>query len=198
MTWTLEISQVFRKSHGVPRSRVQVEPSQVAATLPIVDTCHVRNVTHSTKSKNSSNGVLRLFKSKFLKITWTALGDIQCSMNYSRLLSIASSYMSEQSACSTKGTLTPLQPISIFVITILGLIICPHEYAFSEAEIKSHSFDSDLGHTYTYMREVFQLTNSLSTHLTQVNFVLSKSITKYVGLDTPTLFQSGWLCIMEM
>ena len=79
--------------------------------------------------------------------------------------------------------------ISIFVIAILGLIICPHEYVFSEAEVKSHSYNADPGHTYTYIRgEVFQLTSFLSTHLTQVNVVPTKTVMKYGGLDASPLF----------
>lgn len=78
---------------------------------------------------------------------------------------------------------------SIFVIAILGRIICPTEYVFSSSELQSHSFNSDKSHTYTAIRgEVFDLTGIFQIHLTAVNVIPEKTIMKYGGVDATSLF----------
>ncbi|KAF8313908.1 chitin synthase-domain-containing protein [Cantharellus anzutake] len=86
---------------------------------------------------------------------------------------------------------------AIFVIAILGYIICPHEYVFSPAELKSHSYNNDPKHTYTAIRgEVFDLTGIMQTHVTTVSVIPQKTVMKYGGLDATSLFpvQVSALC----
>jgi chitin synthase len=78
---------------------------------------------------------------------------------------------------------------SIFVIAVLGIIICPREYVFSSSEIQSHSFTNDPGHTYTSIRgEVFDLTGIFQLHSTIVSVVPVKTVMKYGGVDATSIF----------
>lgn len=86
---------------------------------------------------------------------------------------------------------------SIFVIAILGFIICPTEFVFSPNELQSHSFNSNPGHTYTAIRgEVFDLTGIMQVHLTTVGVVPEKTVMKYSGKDASSIFpvQVSALC----
>ncbi|KAF8314090.1 glycosyltransferase family 2 protein [Clavulina sp. PMI_390] len=86
---------------------------------------------------------------------------------------------------------------SIFVIAILGRLICPTEYVFSTSELQSHSFNNDPGHTYTAIRgEVFDLTGIFQIHLTTVSIVPQKTVMKYGGTDSTSIFpvQVSALC----
>jgi len=77
----------------------------------------------------------------------------------------------------------------IFVIAVLGYIICPREYVFSTSELQSHSFNSNLGHTYTAIRgEVFDLTGIWQIHTTIVSVVPQKTVMKYGGVDATSIF----------
>jgi chitin synthase len=77
----------------------------------------------------------------------------------------------------------------IFVIAVLGYIICPREYVFSTSELQSHSFNSNPGHTYTAIRgEVFDLTGIWQIHTTIVSVVPQKTVMKYGGIDATSIF----------
>jgi chitin synthase len=78
---------------------------------------------------------------------------------------------------------------TVFVIAVLGVVICPTEHVFNTDELASHSFVDKPNNVYAAIRgEVFDLTNLLTTHLTTVSVVPSKSILKYGGLDASDLF----------
>lgn len=78
---------------------------------------------------------------------------------------------------------------SIFVIAILGKIICPTQYVYSTSELQSHSFNGNPGHTYTAIRgEVFDLTGLFQIHLTAVSVVPEKTVMTFGGTDATSLF----------
>jgi chitin synthase len=78
---------------------------------------------------------------------------------------------------------------SIFVIAILGNIICPTEYVFSSSELRSHSFNNDPSRTYTSIRgEVFDLTGIMQLHLSTVSVVPEKTVMTYSGTDASSIF----------
>ncbi|EJU01525.1 glycosyltransferase family 2 protein [Dacryopinax primogenitus] len=86
---------------------------------------------------------------------------------------------------------------AIFVIAILGNLICPTQYVFSTSELQSHSFQNNPSQLYTAIRgEVFDLTNIAALHLTAVSVVPTKLITNYGGEDATSLFpvQVSALC----
>ncbi len=88
---------------------------------------------------------------------------------------------------------------SIFVIAVLGYIICPHEYVFSPSELQSHSYNNNPGHTYTEVRgEVFDLTRIMQIHMTTVSVIPQKTVMKYGGLNATSLFpvQVSLTCLM--
>ena len=86
---------------------------------------------------------------------------------------------------------------SIFIIAVLGNIICPTEYVFSPNELQSHSFNNNPSRTYTAIRgEVFDLTDIMQVHLTTVSVVPEKTVMKYSGVDASGIFpvQVSALC----
>ncbi|KZS96924.1 glycosyltransferase family 2 protein [Sistotremastrum niveocremeum HHB9708] len=86
---------------------------------------------------------------------------------------------------------------AVFVIAVLGNVICPREFVFGTDELASHSSQGDPNHIYTAIRgEVFDLSNFANTHSTIVNVVPKKSVLKYGGLDATDIFpvQVSALC----
>lgn len=83
---------------------------------------------------------------------------------------------------------------AVFVIAILGNLICPREYVYSPLEFAGHSSDTD---AYTAIRgEVFDLTNLVTMHRSAVSVVPSKSVLSYAGVDATDVFpvQVNALC----
>jgi chitin synthase len=78
---------------------------------------------------------------------------------------------------------------AIFVIAVLGTLICPTDHVFSQNELQSHSNTNDPNNVYTSIRgEVFDLSNLVIAHTVQVKVVPSKSILNYGGDDASDLF----------
>ena len=86
---------------------------------------------------------------------------------------------------------------AVFVIAVIGPIICPTEHVFSTSELQSHSEQNDPNNVYTSIRgEVFDLTQIAATHQLIVNVVPEKSLLKYGGVAADNLFpvQVSALC----
>ncbi|KAI0062534.1 glycosyltransferase family 2 protein [Artomyces pyxidatus] len=86
---------------------------------------------------------------------------------------------------------------TVFVIAVLGDLICPTEHVFTTNELASHSFQSNPNNVFTSIRgEVFDLTQVASTHQRIVPVVSSKSIMKYGGTSSDDIFpvQVSALC----
>ncbi|KII91880.1 glycosyltransferase family 2 protein [Plicaturopsis crispa FD-325 SS-3] len=86
---------------------------------------------------------------------------------------------------------------AVFVIAILGAVICPTEHVFSTSELASHSSTSNPNNVYTSIRgEVFDLTQIADVHQRIVGVVPEKSILKYGGLSADAIFpvQVSALC----
>ncbi|ORY22433.1 chitin synthase-domain-containing protein [Naematelia encephala] len=86
---------------------------------------------------------------------------------------------------------------TIFVIAILGNLICPTQHVYSSSELASHNFKDNPNNAFVAIRgEVFDLTTFAPTHLTAVSVVPTKSIMQYGGLDASNLFpvQVSALC----
>lgn len=86
---------------------------------------------------------------------------------------------------------------AVFVIAVLGNLICPREYVYSSSELASHSYNNDPSNTYVAIRgEVFDLSSLAPNHLTAVSVVPTKSVMKYGGLDASDIFpvQVSALC----
>jgi chitin synthase len=78
---------------------------------------------------------------------------------------------------------------AVFVIAVLGAVICPTQHVFSTAELASHSFTSNPNNVLTSIRgEVFQLNQIASTHNRIVSVVPGKSILKYGGISADNIF----------
>ena len=78
---------------------------------------------------------------------------------------------------------------TVFVVAILGLVICPTENVFSTSELQSHSFQNSPNNVYTSIRgEVFDLTQIAATHQRIVNVVPEKSLLKYGGVAADDIF----------
>jgi chitin synthase len=78
---------------------------------------------------------------------------------------------------------------AIFVIAVLGAIICPTEHVFNSAELASHSSVLDPNNVYTSIRgEVFDLTLIAATHQRVVGVVPAKSILTYGGQVADNIF----------
>lgn len=78
---------------------------------------------------------------------------------------------------------------AVFVIAVLGLVICPTEHVFSAAELASHSYSNSPNNVYTSIRgEVFDLTQVAETHQRVVSVIPTKTILQYGGVDASTLF----------
>lgn len=86
---------------------------------------------------------------------------------------------------------------AIFVIAILGMLICPTQNVFSNAELASHNYKDNPNNAFVAIRgEVFELSEFLPTHLTAVSVVPGKAVMQYGGLDASNLFpvQVSALC----
>ncbi|CED82854.1 glycosyltransferase family 2 protein [Phaffia rhodozyma] len=86
---------------------------------------------------------------------------------------------------------------AVFVIAILGNLICPKEYIYSTGELSQYSYDNDPSNELVSIRgEIFDLTGIAKTHLTIVPVVTSKSVLQYGGIDATSLFpvQVSALC----
>jgi chitin synthase len=78
---------------------------------------------------------------------------------------------------------------AVFVIAVLGTVICPTEHVFSTNELASHSVTNSPNNVYTAIRgEVFDLTQIAATHQRIVNVVPVKSILKYGGTFADSIF----------
>ena len=86
---------------------------------------------------------------------------------------------------------------TIFVIAVLGRLICPTQHVFTLSELQSHNYKDSPNNAYVAIRgEVFDLSSFLPTHLTAVPIVKSKAVMQYGGLDATNLFpvQVSALC----
>ncbi|MBW0473377.1 hypothetical protein O181_013092 [Austropuccinia psidii MF-1] len=85
--------------------------------------------------------------------------------------------------------------VAVFVIAIMGNLICPREYVYSANELSSHSYTSDPNNMLVAIRgEVFDLTNFAPLHYPSV--VPTKAVQSYGGTDATNLFpiQVSALC----
>lgn len=79
--------------------------------------------------------------------------------------------------------------IAIFVIAVLGAVICPTEHIFNSAELASHSSTLSPNNVLTSIRgEVFDLTSVAETHRRIVGVVPTKAILKYGGQSADGIF----------
>lgn len=77
----------------------------------------------------------------------------------------------------------------VFVIAVLGVVICPTEHVFSTSELQSHSLQNNPNNAMTAIRgEVFNLNGIAATHLTTISIIPIKSIMKYAGITADTIF----------
>ena len=78
---------------------------------------------------------------------------------------------------------------AVFVIAVLGNLICPTEHVFSTSELASHNVENNANNVYVAIRgEVFDLTQVSQTHLRIVPVVPQKSILKYGGTVADDIF----------
>ncbi|KAF8872468.1 glycosyltransferase family 2 protein [Infundibulicybe gibba] len=86
---------------------------------------------------------------------------------------------------------------AVFVIAVLGNLICPTEHVFNTQELASHSPTFNPNNVFTSIRgEVFDLTTIAATHQRIVGVVPLKSILKYGGMSADDIFpvQVSALC----
>ncbi|KAN0059843.1 Chitin synthase, class 8 [Thecaphora frezii] len=82
---------------------------------------------------------------------------------------------------------------AVFVIVVLGNLICPKEHVFSQDEFRRHKGDN----SYTQIRgEVFDLSEIMATHRSIVSVVPDNSVLAYAGEDATPIFpvQVNALC----
>ena len=78
---------------------------------------------------------------------------------------------------------------AVFVIAVLGNVICPTQHVFSSGELASHSFRRNPNNVFTSIRgEVFDLTQIAATHTRVVGVVPAKSILLYGGTSADSIF----------
>jgi chitin synthase len=78
---------------------------------------------------------------------------------------------------------------AVFVIAVLGYVICPTQHVFSTAELAAHSSTSNPNNVYTSIRgEVFDLSQIAFTHNRIVSVVPEKTILKYGGISADNIF----------
>lgn len=83
---------------------------------------------------------------------------------------------------------------AVFVIAIMGRIICPTQHVYNQQEFASHK---NPDHAFTAIRgEVFDLTRLSKIHIETIPVVSSKQIMKYAGQDATPIFpvQVNALC----
>ncbi|KAF9531219.1 glycosyltransferase family 2 protein [Crepidotus variabilis] len=86
---------------------------------------------------------------------------------------------------------------AVFVIAVLGVVICPTQHVYSTGELASHSFEQNPNNVFTSIRgEVFDLTKVAEEHTRVVGVVAKKSILKYGGMASDNIFpvQVSALC----
>ncbi|ESK87178.1 chitin synthase [Moniliophthora roreri MCA 2997] len=78
---------------------------------------------------------------------------------------------------------------SIFVIAVLGLLICPTQHVYSTTELAGHSVENNPNSVLTSIRgEVFDLNGLTQLHLRTVSVVKSKEVLKYGGKQIDDMF----------
>jgi chitin synthase len=78
---------------------------------------------------------------------------------------------------------------AVFVIAVLGNVICPTEHVFSATELASHTVTENPNNVYTSIRgEVFDLGQIAMTHSRIVGVVPVKSVLKYGGKPSDLIF----------
>ena len=86
---------------------------------------------------------------------------------------------------------------AVFVIAILGNLICPTEHVFSTSELAGHTVENHPSNVYVAIRgEVFDLTQVAQTHLRVVPVVPEKSVLKYGGTIADDLFPVQVICLL--
>ncbi len=78
---------------------------------------------------------------------------------------------------------------AIFIIAILGLLICPTQHVFDTNELASHSQENNPNQVYTSVRgEVFDLSSLVALHERVVDVVPAKSLLNYGGVAADDIF----------
>ena len=78
---------------------------------------------------------------------------------------------------------------AVFVIAVLGVLICPTEHVFNTSELASHSSTLSPNNVYTSIRgEVFDLSKLTQAHQRVVAVVPSKAILNYGGESADAIF----------
>lgn len=78
---------------------------------------------------------------------------------------------------------------AVFVIAIIGPLICPTEHVYSTSELASHSATNSPNNVYTSIRgEVFDLTDVAAKHERIINVIPGKSILAYGGVTADNIF----------
>jgi chitin synthase len=78
---------------------------------------------------------------------------------------------------------------AVFIIAVLGNVICPTEHVFSTSELAGHSYKLNPNNVFTSIRgEVFDLTQIAETHQRIVGVVPAKSILLYGGMASDNIF----------
>ena len=78
---------------------------------------------------------------------------------------------------------------AVFIIAVIGPLICPTEHVFSTSELASHNVNNDPNNVYTSIRgEVFDLTAIAGLHTRVVSVIPSKAIFKYGGVAADNIF----------
>jgi chitin synthase len=91
--------------------------------------------------------------------------------------------------------ITLLCASAVFIIAILGNLLCPKQYVFSPAELSSHAFSNNPDDMLINIRgEVFDLTNFANRHYPSI--IPVRNVQKYGGVDASGLFpvQVSALC----
>ena len=84
---------------------------------------------------------------------------------------------------------------AVFMITVLGLVICPTQHMFNTSELASHSYQNDLKNVYTSIWDkVFDLLGVAATHERVVTVVLTKSVLQYRGMSADAIFPVQVCC----
>ena len=87
--------------------------------------------------------------------------------------------------------------VAVFVIAILGNLICPTEHVYSTAELESHSYSTAIDNMLVAIRgEVFDLTSFAPYHLPGTAVIALKTVEAYGGTDASDIFpvQVSALC----
>jgi chitin synthase len=77
----------------------------------------------------------------------------------------------------------------VFVIAVMGYLICPTAHIYSTSELASHSQKSNPNNVFTSIRgEIFDLTQVAATHARIVSVISTTSILKYGGVSSDAIF----------